>query len=80
MSAAWEHVAASPEDVPVILAWETADRLQILFEGETDLQRLAALKGVSEFAYRAVNIGLVDAEGMASQLEAMAGYVRKNMK
>ncbi|MGA0544237.1 hypothetical protein ACO2Q1_03080 [Brevundimonas sp. VNH65] len=80
MSAAWEQIAASPEDVPVVLAWETADRLQSLFEGQNDLQRLAALKGVSEFAFRSVNIGLVDAEGMASQLEAMAGYVRKNMK
>lgn len=80
MTAAWQKVAASPEDVPLFLAWETADRLKSLFEGERDLQRIAALKGVSEFAYRAVNIGLVDAEGMAGQLEEMADYVRRNMK
>ncbi len=80
MTASWQEIAASPEDVSVVLAWETADRLQSLFEGDAELLRSGALKGVSEFAYRAVNIGLVDAEGMASQLEAMAGYVRKNMK
>ena len=80
MSEKWENIANSAEDVPVNLAWQTADRLSMLFDAESpDVRRQVALKAASEFAYRAVGIGMTPAEPMARQLEAMAAYIRKNM-
>ncbi|MNE90778.1 hypothetical protein D3C80_1883230 [compost metagenome] len=81
MTEAWEEISTSAEDVPVLLAWEAADRLVALFETQDeDFRRQIALKGVSEFAYRLVANEMVGSEPMARQLEAMAGYVRRNMK
>ena len=81
MTRAWEVVSTSAEDVPTILAWETADRLNVLFEGEGEVdRRQMALKAVNEFAYRLVAVNMTGAEPMACQLEAMADYVRRNMK
>ena len=81
MTRAWDTVSTSAEDVPTILARETADRLNTLFEGESEVdRRQMALKAVNELAYRLVAVNMAGAEPMARQLEAMADYVRRNMK
>jgi len=67
------------EDVPVLLSWGIVDWLSQRAAGDVEMQKFFALKGVSEFAYRAVGQNLTDPETMAKQLEAMAGYLRRNM-
>ena len=69
----------SPEDVPVVLARELADRFRDYSADKPGLDRHCAIKGVSELAYKVVADGLVDAETLAKQLEAMAGYLRKHL-
>ena len=69
----------SPEDVATVLAWELADRFDAFFASDPELRRHSALKGVSELAFKCVDNKLVAAEALASQMEAMAGYLRKNM-
>ena len=81
MTRAWEGISTSIDDVPVVFAWEAADRFAQLFQSEDgDTRRQMALKAVSEFAYRLVDKEMAEAEPMARQLEAMAGYIRRNMK
>ena len=80
MNRPWEEISTSVDDVPVVYAWQAADKLAALFQAEDDdLRRQMALKAVSEFAYRLVNIKMSSSEPMARQLEAMADYVRRNM-
>ena len=69
----------SPEDVPIVLAWELADRFGRYFVDNPELRRHCALKGVSELAFKCVHNNLVEVEALASQMEAMAGYLRKYM-
>ncbi|MBU2167804.1 MAG: hypothetical protein KKF88_08205 [Alphaproteobacteria bacterium] len=81
MSRAWETVSTSAEDVPTILTRETADRLNALFEGEGEvIRQQMALKALNELTYRLVQLNMAEPEPMARQLEAMADYVRRNMK
>jgi len=81
MTKAWEQVSTSMDDVPVMFGWDAADRFSALFAAESEVdRRQMALKALSEFAYRRVDQSMVGSEPMAVQLEAMAGYVRRNMK
>lgn len=67
----------SPEDVPMVLAWELAERFRTYSADKPGLGRLCAIKGVSELAYRVVADGLVDAETLAGQLDSMAAFLRR---
>jgi hypothetical protein len=70
----------SPEDEAAGLAWALADRFQ-----ERTAQRQYppvgyGLKGVSELIYRVARDNPGHADAIATQVEAMAGYVRRHMK
>jgi hypothetical protein len=81
VSKTWRDISPSADDVPVMFAWKAADELAMLVDSEDEgFRRQIALKAVSEFASRLIDNKLVGSEPMARQLEAMAGYVRRNMK
>lgn len=70
----------SPEDEPMVLAFELADRLRqrAMCRGLSPFEY--QLRAVSELIYRVGSDNAGKSKDLASQLESMTAYVRKNFK